>query len=73
MIRRSDGTAPDLIVTNTEQPVVISHEDLPPETLHRLIESFVNREGTDYGPRQWTLLLTVFAALALLMAAGKRP
>ena len=55
MIRRSDGTAPDLIVTNTEQPVVIPHEDLPPETLHRLIESFVNREGTDYGPRQWTL------------------
>jgi uncharacterized protein YheU (UPF0270 family) len=53
--RRSDGAAPDLIVTNTEQPVVIPHEDLRPETLHRLIEIFVGREGTNYGPREWTL------------------
>ena len=27
----------------------IPHQDIPDETLRRLIESFVLREGTDYG------------------------
>jgi uncharacterized protein len=30
-------------------PVEVPHGELPPETLRRVIESFVLREGTDYG------------------------
>ena len=29
--------------------VAVPHDQLRPETLRDLIESFVNREGTDYG------------------------
>jgi uncharacterized protein len=32
-------------------PVDVPHGDLPPETLRAVIESFVLREGTDYGER----------------------
>jgi len=37
------------------EPVTIPYTDLQPATLQRLIESFVAREGTDYGHRDWTL------------------
>ncbi len=30
-------------------PIIIPWKDLPPETLHNLIEEFVTRDGTDYG------------------------
>ena len=33
----------------------ISPSALKPKTLERLIESFVMREGTDYGHRQYSL------------------
>ena len=33
----------------------ITHDRLPPETLRRLIEEFVSREGTDYGPGDYDL------------------
>lgn len=32
-------------------PVAIPHTELTPDTLRRVIESFVLREGTDYGVR----------------------
>jgi uncharacterized protein YheU (UPF0270 family) len=32
-------------------PVEVPHEDLAPDTLRAVIESFVLREGTDYGAR----------------------
>ena len=32
-------------------PVVVPYTELPPETLTAVIESFVLREGTDYGER----------------------
>lgn len=32
----------------------IPFEKLNPETLQRLIEAFVSREGTDYGAKDWT-------------------
>jgi uncharacterized protein YheU (UPF0270 family) len=35
--------------------VEVPHDQLPPETLRQLIESFVHREGTDYGLRESTL------------------
>ena len=38
-----------------ETPLVIPHEELSAEALHGLIESFVLREGTDYGAREYSL------------------
>jgi len=35
--------------------VVVPHQELQPETLRAVIESFVLREGTDYGRREFTL------------------
>ena len=37
------------------KPVEIPHAELAPETLRAVIESFVLREGTDYGDRDMTL------------------
>ena len=35
--------------------MVIPHQRLAPETLSALIESFISREGTDYGVSEVTL------------------
>lgn len=35
--------------------VEIPKERLEPETLRRLVEEFVSREGTDYGMREYSL------------------
>lgn len=35
--------------------MIIPWQDLPPETLDNLIESFVLREGTDYGEQERSL------------------
>lgn len=37
------------------EPVIVPYTELAPETLQRLVESFVLREGTDYGEREFTL------------------
>ncbi|HKT72030.1 MAG TPA: YheU family protein [Steroidobacteraceae bacterium] len=37
------------------EPVVVPHEELSPEALQGVIESFVLREGTDYGARELAL------------------
>ena len=34
------------------EPVIVPPGELPPETLRRVIESFVLREGTEYGERE---------------------
>jgi len=36
--------------------MVIPHQRLAPETLDALIESFIAREGTDYGVKEASLL-----------------
>jgi uncharacterized protein YheU (UPF0270 family) len=36
-------------------PVVVPFRELSPEALRGVIESFVLREGTDYGEREYTL------------------
>ena len=33
-------------------PIIVPWKDLPPDTLHNLIEEFVTRDGTDYGDRK---------------------
>ena len=37
------------------QPIVIPHTDLSAEALRSVLESFVLREGTDYGEREVSL------------------
>jgi len=41
--------------SETPAPVVVPLQQLPAETLRRLVESFVLREGTDYGERDVAL------------------
>jgi len=36
-------------------PVVVPHRELSAEALRGVIESFVLREGTDYGEREYSL------------------
>jgi uncharacterized protein YheU (UPF0270 family) len=37
------------------EPVVVPHRDLDPDLLRAVIESFVLREGTDYGEKEFSL------------------
>ena len=37
------------------EAIVVPHSQLPPQTLRAVIESFVLREGTEYGARDFTL------------------
>lgn len=39
----------------TPEPVEVPYGELSPDLLHAVIESFVLREGTDYGEREFTL------------------
>ena len=41
--------------TEHPQPIVIPHRELSPEALRGVMESFVLREGTDYGEREVSL------------------
>jgi uncharacterized protein YheU (UPF0270 family) len=38
-----------------QEPVFVPHTDLSPEALRGVVESFVLREGTDYGEREFSL------------------
>ena len=37
------------------QPVVVPYTELAAELLHAVVESYVLREGTDYGEREFSL------------------
>jgi uncharacterized protein len=37
------------------ESVIVPHRELPADTLRAVVESFVLREGTDYGWREFTL------------------
>jgi uncharacterized protein len=39
----------------TPEPVEVPYGELSAELLHAVIESFVLREGTDYGEKEFTL------------------
>jgi hypothetical protein len=41
--------------TERPEPIVIPHQELSPEALRGVLESFVLREGTDYGAREVSL------------------
>ncbi len=40
-------------------PIDVPHRELPPETLRAVVESFVLREGTEYGERDVALEVKV--------------
>jgi uncharacterized protein YheU (UPF0270 family) len=40
---------------DTGESVIVPYRELEPDTLRAVIESFVLREGTDYGVREFTL------------------
>lgn len=47
---------PERVPDDEEQePLAIPHSELTPQTLARVIESFVLREGTDYGDAEYSL------------------
>jgi uncharacterized protein len=48
------------------EAVVIPHTQLPPHTLRAVIESFVLREGTEYGAREFSLEEKVAHVIAQL-------
>ena len=48
----SGDTYPD---EEEQTPVAVPHTELSPEALRGVIESFVLREGTEYGEREFTL------------------
>ena len=37
------------------EPIIVPHSELSPEALRGVIESFVLREGTDYGEHEYSL------------------
>jgi uncharacterized protein YheU (UPF0270 family) len=41
--------------TEKPEPIVIPHSELSSEALRSVVESFVLREGTDYGEREISL------------------
>jgi uncharacterized protein YheU (UPF0270 family) len=43
------------MATDQPEPIVIPHRELSPEALRSVMESFVLREGTDYGEREVSL------------------
>lgn len=47
-----------------QEPVVVPPDALEPATLRRVVESFVLREGTDYGEREYSLDAKVAHVLA---------
>lgn len=49
-----------------EEPIIVDPGALQPETLRRLLEEFVTRDGTDYGEHEVSLETRVLQAQASL-------
>ena len=56
----------------TPEPVVIPYRELSPIALRRLIESFVLREGTEYGPKEVPLDVKHAQVMRLLEKGSAR-
>ncbi|HUN71781.1 MAG TPA: YheU family protein [Steroidobacteraceae bacterium] len=50
-----DAAPPRPDAAQLSEPIPIPHADLSAEALRGVIESFVLREGTDYGAREYSL------------------
>jgi uncharacterized protein len=51
---------------DTPEPVAVPYTELPADLLHAVVESFVLREGTDYGEREVPLEDKVTRVIAQL-------
>jgi uncharacterized protein YheU (UPF0270 family) len=51
------------------EAVAVPYTDLAPELLHAVVESYVLREGTDYGEREFSLAEKVAHVIGLLARA----
>jgi uncharacterized protein YheU (UPF0270 family) len=54
------------------EPVEVPHAALSPDALQGLVESFVLREGTDYGEREFTHAQKVAQVIAQLESGEAR-
>jgi uncharacterized protein YheU (UPF0270 family) len=54
------------------EPVEVPHTSLSPDALQGLVESFVLREGTDYGDREFTHEQKVAQVIAQLARGEAR-
>ncbi len=52
--------------TDDDGPILVDPQALAPDTLRRLVEEFVTRDGTDYGDVEMPLDRRVAAVLAQL-------
>jgi uncharacterized protein YheU (UPF0270 family) len=43
------------VAEEVPKAVTVPHAELAPELLHAVVESYVLREGTDYGEREFSL------------------
>jgi uncharacterized protein YheU (UPF0270 family) len=50
-----ERTKQDQCLSEPRDPIEIPHAELSPEALAGVVESFVLREGTDYGDREYSL------------------
>ena len=55
MALSGDAAPPGPDAPTLNEPIVIPHQELSAEALRGVIESYVLREGTDYGEREHSL------------------
>ena len=55
MIENEEAREPAAGELAAGEPVQVPHTELSPDLLHAVVESFVLREGTDYGEEELTL------------------
>jgi uncharacterized protein len=53
-------------VESAPEPIVVPYSELAPDLLHAVVESFVLREGTDYGEKEISLEAKVARVLVQL-------
>lgn len=62
----------ELMNEDRSEPIVVPHHELSAEALRGVIESFVLREGTDYGVREYSLEEKVAHVMAQLQRGEAR-
>ncbi|MDB6098633.1 MAG: uncharacterized protein QOK23_2275 [Gammaproteobacteria bacterium] len=66
MIENEESRVPAAGEPAAGTPVQVPYTELSPDLLHAVVESFVLREGTDYGEKELTLQAKVERVIAQL-------
>jgi uncharacterized protein YheU (UPF0270 family) len=69
---RSESKGGPTMADDAPQPVVVPYTELSADLLHAVIESFVLREGTDYGEKEVSLQDKVARVVAQLRKGEAR-